>query len=173
MTYVQALLTHERAVAVRRIYLGSALFILCAAAIAKAVSAFGTAGILSVNDPLLQVPNRALLIVVAAVEVLTGGTILLCRKPRWSCLASAVLGTEFLVYRTFRLIGAFPPGCPCLGRLGSWLPLSDHALNAILWVSAGWLCLGGYLALMVTTTHGWSGGSGGGSANPSRRRQGG
>jgi hypothetical protein len=131
------------------LYLLSAILILTLASIAKYISAFGTAGVLAANDPIFQIQNRILLMLVATIEIGTILIMVLCKKRWLSCLCGGVLGTQFLLYRVFFVFGHYSRGCPCLGTLGDWIPVSENTLNVILWTAASWLSVGGYGAFLL------------------------
>jgi hypothetical protein len=121
-------------------------FLLFVTAAAKLVSAFGNQGILGVTDPILGIPNRLLLICVGLMELAVVGVLLSRRRLSFPLLFTAMLGGQFLLYRVILVKGGFPAGCPCLGTITQWLPVSDAAINSVLVLIAMWLCIGGLLS---------------------------
>jgi hypothetical protein len=125
-------------------------FLLFATAAAKLVSAVGSQGILDVTDPILGIPNRVLLICVGLLELSIGGALLWNRKPSFSLLCTSMLGAQFMLYHVIVVRGNFPKGCPCLGTITQWLPVSEDTTNLVLFLIAMWLCAGGSLSFYFT-----------------------
>lgn len=101
------------------------------------------------TDPLIGISNRWVLILASSIEL---GAVVFAMRSRDSRLAAivcATLGAEFLTYRTMFILGGFSRGCPCLGTLGDWLPMSADAVNHALWFIAWWLFIGGLLASLI------------------------
>jgi hypothetical protein len=85
--------------------------------LAKAFSAIGSAHALDAADPLIGIPFRQLLLLVALVELFVAFFCLFTDKRQFSLLAVAWLSTNFLVYRLgLWLIGWHHP-CACMGSL--------------------------------------------------------
>jgi len=132
-----------------RFYLRSSVLILSVTCLAKLITVFGTERILIADDPIFNISNRHLLILAAGTELATIFAIIRLKNQAWSCLLSAILGAQFLLYRTFFAIGNYSGGCPCLGRLNDWIPLSQKSINIVLWSIAGWLCAAGFLGFLA------------------------
>jgi hypothetical protein len=124
----------------------SAIFALFVTATAKLVSAVGKPGILATEDPILHLQIRYVLIGVGMLEL--GVVWLLCSyKHRWfSCLMTAMMGAQFIFYHKVFALSGSSRGCPCLGTMAEWLPISQTTTNLLLMIIANWLCLGGAIA---------------------------
>jgi hypothetical protein len=117
-----------------RLFLVSVATVLFLTAAAKLYSATGTARILSLADPLLHVNNRALLITVGLLEAAIAVYLLFARNERRHLRDATVvlwLSSNFIAYRlSIHFMGVSV--CPCLGTLGSKLPLTTGFISNLL-----------------------------------------
>lgn len=100
------------------------------------------------KDPLWGISNAWTMGCVAAAEVLALGVIFWTRDRWLTGLTGAILGAQFLAYRIIFAQGHFSHGCPCLGKLGDWIPVSQQRLGATLWWIAAWLVAAGIVAML-------------------------
>jgi hypothetical protein len=133
------------------VVLVSAQVILLLTAAAKLVTLLLGGGILQASDPLLGIPTGWVLGGAAAVELGAAVAAWRLRDKQTSCLLITMLGGQFVAYRAALAMGGFSRGCPCLGRLGEWLPISAQALDRLLWFAAFWLLLGGAMSLWAAS----------------------
>ena len=119
---------------ITRLFLVSVATVLFLTAAAKLYSATGTARILSLADPLLHVNNRILLAALGLVETAVAAYLLLVRGEASQLRAVTVvswLSSNFIVYRLgIHFMGVNT--CPCLGMLGSKLPLTPGFVSNLL-----------------------------------------
>lgn len=135
------------------VFLISAAVILFFTACAKLTSAFGAAPILKVDDPIFSIPNYILLGLAALLEFGTVVYICFSRDTKILCLWISVFGAFLLLYRIAFKMGGFSRGCPCLGTLGSSLPVSQSTQNIVLLIFALWLCGGGWFGFLISEVH--------------------
>jgi hypothetical protein len=106
--------------------------VLLLTAIAKIVSAFGTAEVLILPDPIFGVEFRHLFIAVALIEI---GVALLCilgKSQTLNAVCIAWLASSFVFYRLgLKLVGYRKP-CGCLGSLEGAIHLSSDQANVLL-----------------------------------------
>lgn len=100
-------------------------------------------------DPLLALPTGWVMAGVGMLELAIAIAVLWLPNRRISCLLITLLGGQFVAYRLAFAIGGFSRGCPCMGRLGEWLSLSDQAMHRLLWFAAFWLFLSGVAGLWL------------------------
>ena len=113
-------------------YLWSASGILLLLSSAKWISAFGTARLLTVNDPILPVFSVKSVVIIAASLELVVGVFVLSSFGLEKRLASLVmLGFAFAGYRISLLVFGVGDPCPCLGSLTEWLHLSNRAASGL------------------------------------------
>ena len=127
---VKAAELHRRESRLESLFLYSAAALLLMTAAVKVASAFGRAPILSLRDPLLEVPYRYLFCVAAALETAVAWRVL---SRRGGCQGKAGwmvwIATLFAAYRIgLRLLGAGAP-CRCLGNLTDALQISPHTAD--------------------------------------------
>ena len=134
----------------QRPFLTSALLLLAFTAVAKLISAAGSAAILAQADPVIGLPTRWVLILAGGVELAVSIVILLSRSRLVPSLLVAIVGAEFLLYRAVFQIGNFSRGCPCLGSFSAWANLPESTVNNLLWAVAVWLCIGGLFSFIVS-----------------------
>ena len=126
-------------------YKYSATAVLSVAALAKIVTLLHGGPILAVKDPLWGISNEYTMGIAAAAELVAVG-IVVCARDRWLAgLAGALLGAQFLAYRITFAHGHFSHGCPCLGKIGDWLPVSQDTLGYVLGASLLTSSVGGFL----------------------------
>jgi hypothetical protein len=128
----------------------SALCILAFTGITKLISAFSAAPILEQIDPVVGIRTRDLLLLVGILELTTVVLILTLKNKSLPSLLTAILGAQFLLYRSVFQVGNFYRGCPCLGRFTAWAHLPDLLINRILCGLAAWLCVGGILCFFLS-----------------------
>ena len=115
--------------AMQRFFISSAIVILLLSAVAKFVSATGTARILSQRDPLIGLSYRRVLLFGAAIESVTVVALLATRVRSRQLATLAWLSLLFAAYRVgSALIGA-PRLCPCLGTISEALHLPAVIVN--------------------------------------------
>ena len=130
----------------RYIYSAGALILITA--IAKLISAGGSARLLTYGDPVLGIPYRDLFLVVGTIEAGVGFFCLFAenRFVLKACL-TAWLATNFLIYRLdLNWIGS-PQPCPCLGSLTGALHIPTQVADTGLKILLGYLLIGSYGAL--------------------------
>jgi hypothetical protein len=116
---------------------------------AKLLSVAGTARILNVEDPLVGIRFRYLLLAVGMVEL---GIAVVCLARRWqtpAILLVAWLATGFLFYRLGLWLTHWHRPCTCLGNLAGALHLSDQMADNVMKGVLVYLLVGSYLALAL------------------------
>ena len=121
-----------------RLFLISCGVILSLTAAAKIVSAAGHASILREMDPLLKVPNGALLYFVAAAELVVVMFILFGRSLMLKMISVAWLSLSFAAYRIVNAVMGIKT-CPCLGHITDNLPLRPSTVSALLVTSLAYM----------------------------------
>jgi len=122
--------------------------VLATTALGKALSAIGPARALDAADPLIGIPFRQLLLLVALAELLVAFFCLFTDKRRFNLLAVAWLSTNFLVYRLGLWFIGWRRPCGCMGSLAGALHLSDQAADNIMKGVLAYLLLGSYGILL-------------------------
>jgi hypothetical protein len=132
---------------IAKLFILSAGILLLATAIAKLISAGGSALVLEVPDPILLISFRHLLLVVGACELLIA---LFCifghRIIAQACLV-AWLATNFLVYRVAFILNGDRRPCPCLGTLTEAIHVPQRTAEIVMRVVLAYLLIGSYAAL--------------------------
>ncbi len=101
-------------------------------AFAKLVSQGGSMPILAFPDPVLGLPNKQVLQATGMAELIAAGYVAFSKNTNAKCILTLWLSGCFVLYRL--ALWWIAPGrpCPCLGVLGSWLPVSQVTLDWIL-----------------------------------------
>lgn len=137
----------------------SAGVILVVTGVAKSVGSTGDASILRVYDPILGLPFRQLLMLVAAAEIIVA---CLCFSPLrvrarsapWITAVVAGLASAFLAYRASLWLIGWKRPCGCLGHLTDVLGISAETAD---WIAVGllaYLLAGSYGLLLVELRRG-------------------
>lgn len=125
--------------------------LLVATAVIKLISAFGSARVLSAQDPIFGFPNRSLYVAVALVEIIVAAIgVMGTAQTLTRCLAYGWLAGCFVLYRTAMSVLNISEPCACLGRATEWWPwIGKHSTE----FSYTMICLlVAPLILLVSTT---------------------
>lgn len=129
-----------------RVLFRGAAWLLGFTSFCKLITVAGANHLLSLPDPVLGVPTRAVLTLAGALELATVG-LLIWRglSGFWKAISLVWLGGCFMIYKT--LLWAVDPAhpCGCLGYLGKWLLLSEESLGRLTTGLAVLLLCGGLL----------------------------
>jgi hypothetical protein len=128
-------------------FLRTAGVILVVTGLAKIVSVFGTARLLDLPDPILNVTFRHLLLAVGVAEIVIGMASLFLINQGATLLAMAWLTSAFLVYRWGLWFSGWHSPCHCLGNLTDLLHLSPQIADTITIILLCYLLLGSYGSL--------------------------
>ena len=118
--------------------------LLIATGLAKVVSAFGTAAILSTGDPVLGIPIRPLFWTIGFIEILVGIYCFFSHGGLLTPLLIAWLSTSFLIYRAGLLLIGYQHPCICLGSVTGAIRLSPHAADLLMKLILAYLTIGSY-----------------------------
>jgi hypothetical protein len=123
---------------------------------AKVWSAFGSAKILGMADPLLGISFQHLIAGAGFIEI--GVAILLLSSlNRLAAFALAWLATNFAIYRIGIWWIHWQRPCPCLGNLSDALHISPPTADRIMKIVFGYLLVGSYWLLFRERKLGRSG----------------
>lgn len=128
--------------------------ILVITAAAKATAAFGSAGALSVPDPIFHLQFNNLLFLVGIVEMSIAGACFLSRTKWFTSLLIAWLATSCLVYRLGLWWVGWQGPCRCLGSLTDALSINPKTADTIATALLVYL-IGGSFGWLVC--HCWQG----------------
>lgn len=133
----------------RRVFYGSAGAILILTAAAKLVSATGDSRALALNDPLLTLTHREVLVLVGIIELLLAGYLFLGKKQWLKTSLVAWLATNFLIYRFVLLwMGVHKP-CGCLGTITDALTIPPTTVDLLMKIVLAYLLVGSYGLLLL------------------------
>ena len=125
-----------------RLFLNSVAAVLFVTASAKLVSAFGSAKILYLHDPLLSLPYRELFLWAAVLEFAVLGVLLSAVRDKVKlCLIGWAAGM-FLLYRMANWILDSRAPCPCLGTLTDSLRIPPGLADAVLLSLLSYMSIG-------------------------------
>lgn len=125
-------------------FLYSAAIILCLTAMAKLVSAGGSARILSLPDPILGLPNRTVLIGVGAIELILAAVILFSKNSGIKPYLIAWFASNLVIYRLGLWWGNVAAPCSCLGTITDALPFSPKTIEWVMKFILAYLLAGSY-----------------------------
>ncbi|RME94658.1 MAG: hypothetical protein D6766_05245 [Verrucomicrobia bacterium] len=104
----------------------------------KAISVLQGDPILRWRDPVFQIRNRDLLLLVAGVEWGVAAYAVWGRRLWWKVTLLHALATSWLAYRGLLWMSGFKGyNCPCLGPMVRDLPFQEGAWSELLGVVAG------------------------------------
>jgi hypothetical protein len=115
---------------------------------AKILSAFGSAELLVVKDPLVGIPFRYLLIAAGVLETVIGCICFFSNNKWLAAFFIACLATNFLIYRfSLWCINWYSP-CHCLGNLTDAIHVSPQIADNVMKVVLAYLLVGSYATLL-------------------------
>jgi len=126
-------------------YLRSVVVILSITAFAKIWSAAGSAKILTLPDPVLDIQNKVVLILAAGLEILVIAIAIQARSDFTKLIAVMALALDFVIYRIGLNHMAFGQPCPCLGTITDRLPFSHRTINGVLEATICYFIVGSML----------------------------
>jgi arabinogalactan endo-1,4-beta-galactosidase len=131
------------AIAIRSFIL-SAGSILLVTGVAKIVSIFGVARILTANAPSLNISYSHLLVAVGIAEIIIAGVCFVPSLRSQSLLLLAAISTAFLGYRIYLWMNHWPGLCGCMGNLTGQLGIPMQTAQTMMeWILA-YLLAGSY-----------------------------
>jgi hypothetical protein len=137
-----------------KIFIISAEMIFLVTALAKLVSAGGSARVLNLADPLLSLSTRHVLAGVGVLEMLLAGYLFLGKNLWMKLSLTAWMATNFLVYRLGLWWTDAPKPCGCLGTVTDALPISprfvDYGMKGVL----AYLLIGSVALIVVNAKAG-------------------
>lgn len=113
---------------------------------AKLWSAMGTERILAIEDELLLISNRELMIAVGLLELVVACIVLRGREPVFSAALLFWLSGNFALYR-LGMMFTVSTICPCLGTLYAKLGLTPGVFDVLLKGIVVYFCVGSLAVL--------------------------
>ena len=126
----------------------STSLILGIAGISKIVSAFGSAKVLWVPDPIFGTAFRQLFWFVGCLELAVSVVCLFEKNMKLKAVLVAWIATSIAIYRLGLLwVGYHKPACPCLGSLTDALHISPETADTTMKIILVYLLIGSYATL--------------------------
>jgi hypothetical protein len=117
-------------------------------ALAKFVSAAGSARILQLNDSVLNMPFRVVFYAVGSLELIVAIYCFLDHNVKFRTSLVAWLSTTFVVYRLGLTWVGSQKYCPCLGNLTDAIHLSPDRSDLLMKIILAYLFFGSYASLL-------------------------
>jgi hypothetical protein len=114
---------------------------------AKIWSVFGSAKLLAVEDPLVGIPFRYLLLAVGVLETVIGCVCFFSKNRKLAACFVACLATNLLVYRLSLWWINWHSPCHCLGNLTDALHIPPQTADIAMKIVLGYLLVGSYATL--------------------------
>ena len=114
---------------------------------AKIVSAFGSAKILTIVDPVLDLRFGHVMVVIGILELAIASLCLINRFQSLSIILIAWFATDLLAYRFGLWWMGWHMPCHCLGNLTDAIHVSSQAADNVMKVVAAYLLIGSYATL--------------------------
>ena len=132
---------------ITHLFLKTAGVILAIAAMAKLVSAIGSASILKEHDPILSSSFRNIFILVGSLELAIAAMCLFSRRHGLSILLIAWISTCIIIYRIGLLGMDWHRPCACLGNLTDAIHISPQVADNVMKSALAYLAIGSYVML--------------------------
>ena len=130
-----------------QVFLLSAGIVLLMTAVAKLVSAAGSARVLDVPSPILLISFRHLFLLVGAMELAVAIVCFFSKQVLFQSWLLAGLITNFTLYRfSLHWVGYHKP-CSCLGNLTDELHISPQTADVAMKIILVYLLIGSYSTL--------------------------
>lgn len=130
-----------------RLFLCFAGILLLATAVAKLVSASGSAHILQNLDPILAISFRYVFLIVGMLEFFIALVCFFSKRIWLSAGLVAWLATGFLVYRISLVAVGYHRPCSCLGNLTDALHIAPQTADMAMKIILAYLLIGSYATL--------------------------
>ena len=121
--------------------------LLCGTAIAKFLSANGSARILQSDDPIFSLSFHDIFLIAGVVELVVGSICLFSRNTKLCLGLIAWLATNFTFYHMGLLLVDYTRPCHCLGNLTDALHLSPYVADVVTKAILAYLLVGSYGSL--------------------------
>ena len=127
-----------------KLFNGSAGVLFLATAIAKLISACGTAAVLEIPDPILDISFRHLLWITGTSELIVALFCIFGNRTNFPAWLVAWFATNFLVYRITFILAGYKKPCPCLGNITDVLHISQKTADMAMKIILAYLLIGSY-----------------------------
>lgn len=114
--------------------------------LAKLYGAFGNARILEIQDPILGVSYRYLMLIVGLTEIGISCLCIIANAQHISVVLVAWIATNFLLYRIGLWFINWRGACPCLGNLTDALHISSRTADNLTKMLLTYMFVGSYIA---------------------------
>ncbi len=126
----------------------SAGALLLLTALAKMISAFGGAQVLSVRDPILKLPFREVFMLVGSLELVVASICFFGRRLDFQIKTVAWLATLFVMYRIGLFMVDYHMPCTCLGSMTDMLHIPFKSSALAIEIILAYLLVGSYALLL-------------------------
>lgn len=130
-----------------RSFICSVGVILAMTGLAKIISAFGTAKLLSLKDPILEVSFRQIMVLAGVFELAISGICFFSNRINLQIRLTAWFATILVVYRMGLWFTNWQHPCPCLGNLTDALHISPGVADGFMKAMLGYLLIGSYATI--------------------------
>lgn len=130
-----------------RIFIYSAGILFLATAIAKLISASGSARILQTPDPVFSISFRNVFWIVGTLEFIVALVCFFSRRMGLQAGLVVWLASSFLAYRLNLLWIGWHRPCPCMGNLTDALHIAPQTADTAMKIVLGYLLVGSYATL--------------------------
>lgn len=114
---------------------------------AKIISVGGAARILDTSDPVFLISFRYLFYIAASAELSVAAVCLFGKDPKLQSCLTAILATNFLLYRVGLHWQGYGSTCHCLGTLTDALHITPQTADTVMKVILAYLLIGSYTIL--------------------------
>ena len=132
----------------QRIFVRNVGWLLCATGLAKIVSFFGSAPVLRLREPIMQIPFKELFLIAGIVELCAASFCLTTKKLNHSTAIIAWLSIGFLAYHASLVWVGWQMPCPCLGNFVEILHISPGVADLIMQVVIAYMFLGSCIQVL-------------------------
>lgn len=132
----------------RKAFFCSAACILSVAGLLKIISVSGEARGLSLLDPLLQLTNRQVFLIVGIFEVALAVCLIIGRNSTLQLLSLAWFSTVLVAYRVIIWWKGIVRPCGCLGAASDWFPWLSKHQDRLMQFALMYLFIGSYFLLV-------------------------
>lgn len=131
----------------KRSFILSAFIVFIITGVAKLCSGLGSAKVLSMQDPILGICYRYLLVFIGSIEIVVAILCIFKQIEKFAIVIVAWLSTSFALYRlSLYWVNAHQP-CHCLGVLTDAIHLSMDSADNIMKGVLTYLLIGSYTIL--------------------------
>lgn len=132
-----------------RIFILSAGVVFLTTALAKALSSMGHSRVLDLRDPILLLPTRILLQLVALLEAVVAALCFWSKNIKQQIGLVLWLSLSFLMYRVLLILIGYTRPCICMGNIADAISIPQNLIDSAMRYVLAYLLIGSLVCSLL------------------------